>query len=147
MIALQVPTLKDANLYQLLAGIVRRAVDGTVLPLFVDYANQYVGVKTTSPTEALHVLGNLLLGTAGNGVKIKEGSNATMGVATLVAGAVTVSTTKVTANSRIFAFSQAAGGTPGWLRISARVAATSFTITSSDALDTSTVAWLIVEPG
>jgi hypothetical protein len=37
-------------------------------------------------------------------------------------------------------------GTPGWLRVSARVAGTSFTITSSSGTDTSTVAWLIAEP-
>jgi hypothetical protein len=59
---------------------------------------------------------------------------------------VTVSTTKVTANSRIFLSVQTAGGTQGLLRISARTAATSFTITSFSALDTSTVAWVILEP-
>ena len=90
--------------------------------------------------------GNLKLLVAGNGIRIKEGSNAYMGTATLVAGAATVSTTVVSSNSRIFVTSQADGGTPGWLRISARVAATSFTITSSDGADTSTVAWLIIEP-
>jgi hypothetical protein len=47
---------------------------------------------------------------------------------------------------RIFLTSQSDGGTPGWVRVSARVASTSFTITSSDAADTSTVAYLMVEP-
>ncbi|MBH1939094.1 hypothetical protein I5Q34_33370 [Streptomyces sp. AV19] len=91
-------------------------------------------------------LGDISISTAGKGLKVKEGSNATMGVATLTGGAATVSTTKVTATSRIFLTSQADGGTVGFLRISARSAGTSFTITSSSALDTSTVAWLIVEP-
>lgn len=85
-----------------------------------------------------------LLTTAG--LKVKEGSNAKMGTAVLVAGTVTVSNTSVTANSRIFLTSNADGGTPGFLRVSGRTAATSFTITSSNAADTSTVAWLIVEP-
>ncbi|MFI9235773.1 hypothetical protein [Streptomyces sp. NPDC053079] len=91
-------------------------------------------------------LGDVSIGTAGKGLKIKEGSNSTMGTATLVAGAATVATTKVTANSRVFLTSQVDGGTPGWLRVSARSAGTSFTVTSSSNTDTSTVAWLIVEP-
>lgn len=89
---------------------------------------------------------DLIVGTAGKGLQVKEGSNAKMGAATLVAGSATVSTTAVTATSRIFLTSQADGGTPGWLRVSGRTAATSFTITSSSGTDTSTVAWIIVEP-
>ena len=80
------------------------------------------------------------------GLYITEGSNKMMGAATLVAGTVTVNNTAVTANSRIFLCCQTPGGTPGFLRVSARVAGTSFTILSSSGTDTSTVAWLIVEP-
>jgi hypothetical protein len=68
-----------------------------------------------------------------------------MRTATLVAGSATVNTTKVTANSRLLLTSQADGGAHGFLRISARSAGTSFTITSSSGTDTSTVARLIVE--
>lgn len=68
------------------------------------------------------------------------------GTAVLIAGTVTVAATAVTADSRIVLTSQVDGGTPGWLRVSARTPATGFTITSSDAADTSTVAWLLVEP-
>lgn len=82
----------------------------------------------------------------GAGLKVKEGTNATMGLATLAAGTVVVNTTKVTATSRIHLTGQADGGTPGWQRVSARTAGTSFTITSSSATDTSTVAWIIIEP-
>jgi len=59
---------------------------------------------------------------------------------------VTVSNNSVAANSRIFLTSQADGGTPGFLRVSARVNGTSFTITSSSGTDTSTVAWMLVKP-
>lgn len=90
--------------------------------------------------------GNLTLNTAGNGLRVKEGTNGMQGVATLVAGTVTVNTTNVTANSRIFLCCQTPGGTPGFLRISARVAATSFTILSSSGTDTSVVAYQIFEP-
>lgn len=90
--------------------------------------------------------GNLKLGTAGNGIYVKEGTNATSGVATLSAGTVTVSTTKVTANSRIYLTGQ--GGTItnlGSYSITARTAGTSFVISSSNVLDTNTVGWLIIE--
>jgi hypothetical protein len=99
-----------------------------------------------SESARIDTSGNLLIQKAGAGLRIKEGANAKMGTATLVAGAATVANTSITASSRIFLTSQADGGTPGWLRVSARVAGTSFTITSSDALDTSTVAYLILEP-
>jgi len=85
--------------------------------------------------------------TAGAGLKVKEGSNCKQGTAVLVGGTVTVANTSVTANSRIMLTSQVDGGAPGFLRISARVAATSFTITSSSGTDTSTVAYQIFEPG
>jgi hypothetical protein len=81
------------------------------------------------------------------GLRIVEGTNARMGVATLTAGAATVANTTVTANTRIFLTSQVDGGTPGFLRVSTRTAGTSFTITSSSGTDTSQVAWLLVEPG
>lgn len=90
--------------------------------------------------------GNLLVNTLGRGIRIKEGTNAKMGIATLVGGTVTVGNTSVTANSRILLTSQSDGGTPGWLRVSARSAGTSFTITSSSGSDTSTVAWQLIEP-
>ena len=89
---------------------------------------------------------DLIIGLAGKGLRVKEGTNAKMGTSALVAGTVTVANTSVTAVSRIVVTSQADSGTPGWLRVSARTAGTSFTITSSSASDTSTVAWMIVEP-
>lgn len=76
----------------------------------------------------------------------ETGADARMGLATLTAGSVVVNTTAVTANSRIFLAAQAAGGTPGALRVNARTPGASFTISSSSGTDTSIVAWLIVEP-
>jgi hypothetical protein len=112
------------------------------------------GFGTLTPTATLHVVGsekvdgNLTLVSAGNGILVKEGSNATMGVATLVGGTVTVSTTKVTANSRIILTGQNLGTitVPVGYAVSARTAGTSFTILSANAVDTSTVAWIIFEP-
>lgn len=92
--------------------------------------------------------GNIKSGIVGGGLYLKEGTNATMGVATLVAGTVVVSTTKVTASSRILLTVQSLGtvavATP--IAVTARTAGTSFTITSSAITDTSVIAWCIVEP-
>lgn len=80
-------------------------------------------------------------------IAIVEGTNATMGVATLVAGTVTVTTNKIAANSRVFVSRQTAGGTPGDVGVSARTPGTSFVLTSTSGTDTSQVAWLILTPG
>lgn len=90
--------------------------------------------------------GSLKLSTAGEGLYVKEGSNAKQGASVLVGGTVTVSNTSVTANSRILLTSNVDGGTPGFLRVSARTVGADFTITSSSGTDTSTVAWQIFEP-
>lgn len=98
-------------------------------------------------TADIFPFGDIDMGTAGKGLKVKEGANAKQGTAVLVAGTVTVADTAVTASSRIFLTSQADGGTPGFVRVSARTAGTSFTITSSNVADTSTIAYEIFEPG
>lgn len=97
---------------------------------------------------AIRSSGNLCLSTIGNGLYIKEGSNATMGTGTLSAGTLVISNTKVTANSRIFLTDTGGGvlANIGALYISARSAGTSFTVSSSNALDTSTFSWIIIEP-
>jgi len=82
----------------------------------------------------------------GDGIYIKEGASAaTLGVATLVAGTVTVTTTKVTANSRIFLSRKTIGGTPGTIDYTISAGA-SFTINSTSGTDTSVVNWFLLEP-
>lgn len=89
---------------------------------------------------------NLRIATAGRGLQVAEGSNAKMGTLTLNgATPVVVSTTAVTANSRIFLTTNTVGGTPGFHWVSDRTADTSFSVTGT-AGDTSVVAWLIIEP-
>ena len=80
------------------------------------------------------------------GLVVSEAANGKQGVATLVAGTKVVANTNITANSRIFLTTNAPGGTPGWLQVSARTAGTSFTILSSSGTDTSVVAYEIFEP-
>jgi hypothetical protein len=90
---------------------------------------------------------SLSIGSAGGKFFVKEGTNASMGTGTLNGTTeVTVATTKVTATSRIFLTIQAPAGTAGGVAyVSSRVAGTSFGVKAL-ALDTSTFAWLIVEP-
>jgi len=76
-----------------------------------------------------------------------SGGAAVAGTATLVNGTVTVSTTSVTATSKIFALHNTVIGTPGILSApdASIVAGTSFVIDSSTgALDDSTVNWWII---
>lgn len=78
-------------------------------------------------------------------LKITTGSNANAGTATLTGGTVTVSTTAVTANSLIFLTDAAASLTNvGPLSVTSKTAGTSFTVTSTNVLDTSTFNWLII---
>ena len=92
--------------------------------------------------------GNLDVSSAGFGLKIAEGSNAKQGTATLNGTtAVVVGNTSVTANSRIFLTVNTPGGTVGSPYVSATSVGTSFSIKSTQIGDTSTVAWLITEPG
>jgi hypothetical protein len=80
-----------------------------------------------------------------NVLSMKNAANYKLGIATLVAGTVTVANTSITANSQIFVTVQVPGGTGGFLQVSAKTIGTGFTITSSSNTDTSTVAWFIIE--
>lgn len=80
------------------------------------------------------------------GVFQTEGSNGSMGVATLVGGTVTVSNTRVTANSRIFLTPQAGSTNLGGVSVSARNAGADFTILSTNILDVRVIAYEIKEP-
>lgn len=108
------------------------------------YTTPFAGSSTLRAQ--IDVSGNFGLQTVGTGFRVKEGSNAKQGTAVLTTGTATVANTSVTANSRIFLTSQADAGTPGFLRVSARNPGVSFTITSSSAEDTSSVAYIIFEP-
>lgn len=95
---------------------------------------------------ALTINGNVSLNTAGNKLFIATGSNASVGTATLSGGTVTVSTTAVTASSKIFLTDATTGvltniGTP---TVGTIVAGTSFVINSTNVLDGSSVNWLII---
>jgi hypothetical protein len=76
---------------------------------------------------------------------LSTGAAAICGNATLVAGTVTVNTTAATANTLVMLSPKTAGGTLGTYTYTI-VAGTSFTINSSNILDTSVISWMLVEP-
>lgn len=76
---------------------------------------------------------------------LNEAADGRQGVATLVAGTVTVANTSITANTRILLSRTTTGGTEGHLS-SVQTAGVDFTINSSDAADTSDVLYVLLEP-
>lgn len=83
--------------------------------------------------------------TATGAINLTDGANKSVGVsAAMTAGTITISNTRVTANSRIFLTHATLGGTQGILSVGTIVAGTSFVINSSSATDTGTVNWLII---
>lgn len=98
--------------------------------------------------DATITAGNLILATAGKGLRIKSGgAAATVGTLTLTgATPVVVATTAVTATSLIFLTVQSTGGVPAGIAwVSARSVGVSFSVTGI-AADQSVVGWHIVEP-
>ena len=69
------------------------------------------------------------------------------GVATLVGGTATVNNSLISATNNVLITVQSLGtvSSPTPICVTSKVSGTSFTITSSDATDTSTIFWAIVE--
>jgi len=79
-------------------------------------------------------------------LRLPQAANGTSGVgAVLVAGTVTVNTTAVSTGDVVLLSRTANAGSPGWAAVTAIVNGVSFTITSSDAGDTSTFSWVIIK--
>lgn len=97
--------------------------------------------------------GNVVFGTAGNGISIKSGANARIGQSTLVLGTKAVANTSVTANTRIFLSrsSKAASTALGVLEavVNAGVGFTINSYTPATAAvetnDISVIDWILVE--
>lgn len=123
-------------------------VGGSDTQLQFNSQNLLSGLSTlTFNTGSLVFSGNYQINSAGGGYQLKEGTNATMGTGVLSGGTATVSTSKVTANSRIFLSDQGGSITNiGSIYISAKTGGVSFTVASTNVLDASTFAWIIFEP-
>lgn len=87
-----------------------------------------------------------ILDSSGNESKVVSTNAGRVGSATLVAGIKTVLTSAVTASSLIMVTSNSVSTGHGSLWVDTIVAGTSFNINSTNVLDNSVVAWMIVEP-
>jgi hypothetical protein len=118
------------------SALIMQAASASEPGLVTTAAQTMAGNKTLSGGMTLPIGAKIL---------IKEGSNARMGQATLVAGTVDVANTSVAASTRVFLSCATPGGTQGFLS-SANTAGVKFTINSSDPADTSVVNWLLIDP-
>ena len=134
------------NLIHYFAGTITAGANNAVLSDSASFTGDYfIYSDNANPT---FLSGNVVIGVAGKGIQIKTGSNARMGTCTLVAGTCTVSNTSITANTVVQLTHQSLAGiaTFGGIGVSARTPGTSFVITSSSALDTSVIGWVLFEP-
>ena len=126
-------------------------VGGVISTWSGNASNKYVfGSGTLSgllPLTGGTLSGNLKLGTAGNQLFIKEGSNASMGRASLAAGTVVVSNTLASTTMEVFMTHRGVSNAAhvGTLSVSTIVAGTSFVINSTNAADDSDISWLLIE--
>lgn len=142
--AVSVSVSGDAQPGLALRGDGRIELGGRVTPPDVTLFRD--GSTRLHTTNTFLTEGDVQCDVAGRGLIVREGSNARMGTLTLTgATPVVVANTSVTASTRIFLTANAPGGTPGHFWVSARTAGTSFSVTGT-AGDTSTVAYLLVEP-
>jgi hypothetical protein len=110
-----------------------------------------VGIGTATPAEKLEVSGNIqatsgdvIVATAGKGLKVATGADAKMGTANFISvSSVTVNTTAVSTNSLIFVTQQNGGDRFGVDNI---VNGTSFDLVHGGGNITATVAWIIIDP-
>lgn len=88
--------------------------------------------------------GNVAVNKLGSGFQVKVGSNGRAGRDTLVGGTVTVANTSVSANTDVHYWISTPGGVQGFLSAS-KINGTSFTITSTSILETSSITWELLE--
>lgn len=110
------------------------------------FTNNYTVVSTIQRNGFNNISGSTAIGAGVGGVAGQTITRLKRGTAVLVAGTVVVPETQVTANSQIQLTCQTPAGTPGFLYVSARAVGVSFTVTSSNVADTSTIAFLLIEP-
>ena len=123
------------------------SVDSAVVHGRLIISNQGANAKHKLPLNILNSAGTSVasVDSTGHISVVTSTSIASAGTGTLVGGTLTVSTTAVTANSLIFLTSE--GGTItnlGTIYVSAKTAGVSFTVTSTNALDTSNFVWWII---
>lgn len=144
-LAFGVETSSGASLQISTTGITAGLGDGTSGGSFTASGTFTATGATALNSDATLTNANLICATAGKGLQLKSGTGARAGNATLVAGAVTVTNTTVTANTIIMLTRKTSGGTLGTAITYTLSAGASFTINSDSALDTSTFSYHLME--
>lgn len=110
--------------------------------------NTKLGVGAlTAPTYQLDVTGgDIGVATAGKGLRIKTGTNQMVGSSTLVGGTVTITNANVSTSSFILITDTTTGSLVNVGTLTINKASGSFTVTSTNVLDTSTFDYLIINP-
>jgi hypothetical protein len=101
----------------------------------------------TQKMSQLTLTSYLDVASAGDGIRIAEGSNAKVGTASLSGGTVTVTNTSVTSSSLIFLTDTSGGTKVGALHLDGISAGASFTVKSTNSSDSSSFNYLIIELG
>jgi len=110
------------------------------------------GVGVPSPTYSLDVNGDIGLPNLGNTIRLKTVSTSTTsstqmaGKSTLTAGTVTITNANVTANSLIYVTDTNSGSLTNVGSLNVVAGSGSFTVTSTNILDTSTFNYFIIQP-
>lgn len=108
--------------------------------------NFYTGGRATANVRwSIDNTGQLLGQTAGKGISIKSGSNCKIGTGALIGGTVTITNTSVTAASIIFIQDTTSGAVTNVGTLTVVAASGSFTVKSTNVLDTSTFNYIIFE--
>ena len=123
-------------LYNLAAGAFVLTVTSANVVTFTPQVNFSAGISSS---------GNLSFSASGKGIQLKSGTGARAGNAALVSGTVTVTNTTVTANTIILLARKTASGAIGMALTYTLSAGSSFTISSDNVLDTSTVSYMLLE--
>lgn len=105
------------------------------------------GAAQSASSIVLSQAGSQSFSVVGAGLIFKSGTNARTGTGTLVGGTLAVANTSITANSQVFVQDTGGGviANIGTLYVASQTASTGFTVTSSNAIDTSTFRYWIFE--
>jgi len=143
------PTLMLDRLIEL-GGLPTGVLNGelaitAVLPLSFDAKIGRISISSNPSFVSVTTSGEVKIISAGHTINIKSGSNSCIGSVNLSSGTATISSTAISANSRVFITPQTDSIHAGYIEVLNITPGSSFEIKSSNNLDDRTIAWIIIE--
>lgn len=128
------------------ASLIYSNIQGGMI-LMADGTGSFIafGTGTAPATERGRINDTGFVLAVGKYLSFTSGTNQRAGNLTLIGGTLTVNNTTVSANTIVILTRKTSGGTPGVQVTYTLIAATSFTVTSDNVLDTSTFSYLLIE--